>query len=77
MAYRYYNVRIVGPPPAQCALILDCTTLHMVTRCDNCFYRVRTAQLYIDGVRELFEQCAAQGGYPNAVIEVNGGSPCT
>lgn len=77
MATRYYNVRIVGPPPAVCANILDCTTLTLVKRCDNCFYRIKTHQLYIDDVRRLFQNCAAEAGYEDAVIEVNSGNSCT
>ncbi|MEM1203212.1 MAG: hypothetical protein AAGN66_08285 [Acidobacteriota bacterium] len=75
--YRYYNVRIVGPPPAKCAEILECTTLHLVEKCDNCFYRIRTSQLYKKEVQELFEKCAAEEGYPDATIEVNAGPACT
>ena len=64
------------PPPAECALILECTSLSLVKKCDNCYYRIKTEQLYKAEVQELFEKCAGQEGYPNATITVDAGPFC-
>lgn len=75
MAYRYYNVRIVGLPPATCGTILRSTDLHVVRQLDDCFYRIRTSRLYEYGVQELIEECARREGYLTTIIEVDARRP--
>ena len=75
MAYRYYNVRIVGLPEATCANILRCTGLHVVRRLDPCLYRIRTARFYEPEVQEIIEECARGEGYMTTIIEVDSRRP--
>lgn len=75
MAYRYYNVRIVGLPSATCMNILRCAELHVVRQLDECFYRIRTSRLYEEGVQELIEECVYREGYLTTIIEVDARRP--
>ena len=75
MRPRYYNVRIVGPPPSRCYGILNSTALHVVRKLDDTLYRIRTTHLYKQDVFELCERCATNEGYPNAIVEISAKSP--
>ena len=65
-----FTVRIVGPPPAVCSNIIDCTEINRVRKLDNCYYQL-TTQLNESGLSRLLANCAAENGYPDAEIEID------
>lgn len=65
-----FTVRIVGPSPAGCATIIDCTDIQNFQKQGDCFYKLTTS-LSKSGLQSLLANCAKQNGYPKATFDIS------